>query len=296
MVNPQVKIFMAVAESGSFSKAPEKLFVTPTAIMKQINTLEDRLGISLFVRTNHGLKLTAAGESFLQDAKYMAEYSVRAIEKAREIDGRENQKIIRVGTSVMTPARFVLDVWAQIQSDAPKIKIELIPFENTPENAREILKNLGRHIDVVAGIYDDNLAEERGFQIARLKDKKLALAVPITHPMAQKRHIKTEDLRGQNILFIRAGWNKYIDELRERLTGSDVTVKEFHFYCLSAFNRALQENTPIIAIDGWENIHPLLKIIPVDWDCEIPYGIMYSKTPSPQVKKFIEIVKSITKE
>lgn len=76
MVNPQVKIFMAVAESGSFSKAPEKLFVTPTAIMKQINTLEDRLGISLFVRTNHGLKLTAAGESFLQDAKYMAEYSV----------------------------------------------------------------------------------------------------------------------------------------------------------------------------------------------------------------------------
>lgn len=201
-----------------------------------------------------------------------------------------------MGTSVMTPARFVLDVWAQIQSDAPKIKIELIPFENTPENAREILKNLGRHIDVVAGIYDDNLAEERGFQIARLKDKKLALAVPITHPMAQKRHIKTEDLRGQNILFIRAGWNKYIDELRERLTGSDVTVKEFHFYCLSAFNRALQENMPIIAIDGWENIHPLLKIIPVDWDCEIPYGIMYSKTPSPQVKKFIEIVKSITKE
>lgn len=296
MYNPQIETFIAVAESGSFSKAAENLFVTPTAVMKQINALEKRLEVVLFERTNHGLCLTTAGKSFLQEAKYIVDYSARAIEKIKEIDARENQKTIRIGTSVMTPARFVLDVWAQIQSDAPKIKVELIPFENTPENAREILKNLGRHIDVVAGIYDDHLAEERGFQIARLKDKRLSLAVPVTHPLVKNKLIRMRDLRGQSILFIRSGWNEYIDKMREKMVESGIIAKEFDFFSLSAFNRALQENTPIIAIEGWENIHPLLKIIPVDWDCEIPYGIMYSKTPSLQVEKFINIVKRIIKE
>lgn len=34
------------------------------------------------------------------------------------------------------------------------------------------------------------------------------------------------------------------------------------FYNISAFNKAIKENLPIMAIDGWENVHPLLKIIP----------------------------------
>lgn len=172
MYNPQIETFIKVAESGSFSKAAELLFISPPAVMKQINTLESRLGLSLFERTNHGLALTNAGKSFLQDAKYIMDYSSRAIEKAKEIDAKENQQSIRIGTSVMTPAKFVMDIWTEIQSIAPNLKIELIPFENTPENAREILKNLGQHIDIVAGIYDDWLINDRGFQVAHLYDKK----------------------------------------------------------------------------------------------------------------------------
>ena len=70
MYNPQIETFISVAESGSFSKAAEAFYISPTAVMKQINTLEERLGITLFNRTNHGLALTEAGKSFLQDAKY----------------------------------------------------------------------------------------------------------------------------------------------------------------------------------------------------------------------------------
>lgn len=72
--------------------------------MKQINTLEERIGITLFARTNHGLQLTEAGKSFLQDARYVIDYSNRAIEKAKEIDDKDKQQSIRIGTSIMTPA------------------------------------------------------------------------------------------------------------------------------------------------------------------------------------------------
>ena len=65
------------------------MFITPTAVMKQINTLEERIGITLFARTNHGLQLTEAGKSFLQDARYVIDYSNRAIEKVKEIDDKD---------------------------------------------------------------------------------------------------------------------------------------------------------------------------------------------------------------
>lgn len=63
MINPQLETFITVASLGSFSKAADELFVSPTAIMKQINMLENRLKVKLFIRTNHGLELTEAGNS-----------------------------------------------------------------------------------------------------------------------------------------------------------------------------------------------------------------------------------------
>ncbi|MCM1289407.1 MAG: LysR family transcriptional regulator [Corallococcus sp.] len=293
MYNPQIETFIKVADSGSFSKAADALFISPPAVMKQINTLESRLGILLFERTNHGLALTNAGKSFLQDAKYIMEYSSRAIEKAKDIDERDNLQSIRIGTSVMTPAKFVMDMWTEIQGIAPNLKIELIPFENTPENAREILKNLGQHIDIVAGIYDDWLINDRGFQVAHLYDKQILVAVPLTHPFSSKTIITKDDLKQSGIMLIKEGWNKYVDEMRVNAINDGVNVVDFDFFSLNAFNRAVKENVPIMAIDGWESVHPLLKIIRVEWEYTIPYGIMYSREPSNQVKKFIDIVQKI---
>ena len=294
MYNPQLTTFISVAENGSFTKAADALFITPTAVMKQINTLEERLGITLFDRTNHGLQLTEAGKSFLQDAKYIIDYSDRAIEKAREIDNKDKVQSIRIGTSIMTPAKFLLDVWAEIQKFNPYFKIELIPFENTPINSVEILKNLGKHIDIVAGLYDDNFLKERCCQAAHLYDKQLLFAIPVTNPLCSKRKIELADLKGQKVLLIRKNWNEYIDELREDLTASGVTIEEFEMFNLNAYNRAVQENVPIITVEGWEDVHPLLKIVPADWEYRIPFGILYSPTPSKQVKDFIVAMKKIS--
>ena len=294
MYNPQLTTFISVSENGSFTKAADALFITPTAVMKQINTLEERLGITLFERTNHGLILTEAGKSFLQDAKYIIDYSDRAIEKAREIDNKDKQQSIRIGTSIMTPAKFLLDVWAEIQKFNPYLKIELIPFENTPINSVEILKNLGKHIDIVAGLYDDNFLKERCCQAAHLYDKQLLFAIPVTNQLCSKRKIELADLKEQKVLLIRKNWNEYIDDLREDLTASGVTIEEFEMFNLNAYNRAVQENVPIITVEGWEDVHPLLKIVPADWEYRVPFGILYSPTPSKQVKDFIVAMKKIS--
>ena len=292
MINPQLYTFVAVAKCGSFSKAAEEICVSPTAVMKQIDALESRLGVTLFNRTNRGLILTAAGESVLNDAKYLVDYAARATEKAQSLE-RQGARSVRIGTSLMTPARFVLDIWTEIQMRVPDLKIELIPFENTPENAREILKNLGAQIDVVAGIYDERFKQDRGFETVLLENKEISFAVPLNLPLASKPCISPQDLAGTGAMFIKEGWNKHIDEFRQECQNVGVQVIDFEFFNLAAFNEAVKNNVPIIAISGWENVHPLLKIIPSKPTVTVPYGIMYSPSPSSQVKNFVAAVKDI---
>lgn len=293
MISPQLLTFISVAKYGSFAKTAEAMFISPTAVMKQIDTLEHRLNITLFKRTNHGLVLTDAGTSMLNDAKYLVDYAMRAEDKAREIDRKENQRSIRIGTSVMTPATFILDIWTEIQNIAPNLKVELIPFENTAENAREFLMNLGKQIDVIAGLYDLNLMHERNFQVLHLENKHVSFAVPLTSPLASKKSISPQDLKDTKVMFIHRGWNCYIDELRNTYEKFGVKIVDFPLFCLSAFNTAAKENMPIIAIKGWENVHPLLKIVPAKESVTVPYGIMYSPEPSKHVKQFIKAVQSI---
>ncbi|MGN1234715.1 MAG: LysR family transcriptional regulator [Christensenellaceae bacterium] len=296
MYHPQIETFIAVADSGSFAKAGEMLFLSATAVMKQINALEKRIGVSLFVRTNHGLQLTESGKSFLQDAKYLTDYSARAIEKAREIENKEKNQTIRIGTSIMTPAKFLLDIWDEMHLYDKDLKIELIPFENNPVNSVEILRNLGKHIDIVAGLYDDDFLRERGCLAAKLYDKRILLAVPINHPLGKKETIGLSDLKAHRVMVIRKGWNTYIDALREELIANGVSVVDFTMFSINAYNQAARENLPIITVEGWEDVHPLLKLVPTDWPHKIPFGIFYSPSPSGQVKKFIDVVQKVARK
>ena len=69
MYNSQLETFLRVADVGSFNKAAEESYITPTAVIKQINLLEESLGgVKLFDRSHRGLTLTKAGRSMYQDA------------------------------------------------------------------------------------------------------------------------------------------------------------------------------------------------------------------------------------
>lgn len=124
---------------------------------------------------------------------------------------------------------------------------------------------MGKHIDIVAGLYDDRFLEERGCKAAHLYDKKLSFAVPVTHPLCERSEIDVSDLKGATVMLIRKNWNEYIDRLRKDLTDNGTVVEDFDMFNMSAFNRAARENLPIITVEGWEDVHPLLRIVPAAW-------------------------------
>ena len=115
MYNHQLDTFICVADAGSFNKAAEEMFITPTAVIKQINLLEKSLDVKLFDRTHRGLTLTNAGRSIYNDAKYIIQYSSESVARAKKIiDG--STSAIRIGSSPMTPTQLLVDLWPEISA------------------------------------------------------------------------------------------------------------------------------------------------------------------------------------
>ena len=251
MYNPQLETFIKVADAGSFNKAAEQSFITATAVIKQINLLETALGVALFDRTHRGLTLTKAGKSLYRDSKYIIQYCRDSVVRAKNAM-QQDEQIIRIGTSPMTPAQVLLALWPKIHEHYPNMKFQLVPFENTPENAKEILANLGQNIDIVAGIFDETLLDLRkckGFELMR---NPICCAVSINHPLAEKDRLKVTDLYGENLMLIHRGWSHYVDKLRDDLWMNHPQIKiiDFDFYNVSVFNQCENSNDVLMAIDS----------------------------------------------
>lgn len=297
MYNPQLDTFLCVAEAGSFNKAAEKLYISPPAVIKQINLLEENLDLQLFVRTHRGLVLTKAGQSLYQDTKYIIQYCKDSVTRAKNAM-QETENVIRIGTSPMTPAQVLVDLWPKLQAYCPNIKFQLIPFDNTPENAREILGNLGQNIDVVAGIFDEtmlNLRQCKGLEISR---EPICCAVSVHHRLAQKNSLTVQDLYGENLMLMRRDWSHYVDLLRDDLWKNhpQIHIVDFDFYDVAALNQCENNNCVLMAVENWRYVHPLLKILPVDWGYTIPFGLLHSPNPSLAVAEFLCAVEQAVKQ
>lgn len=293
MYNPQLETFIRVADAGSFNKAAEELFITPPAVIKQITSLENSLDLRLFNRSHRGLTLTEAGESIYRDAKYIIQYCKESETRAKNA-ALGTERVIRIGTSPMTPGQFLIDLWPKIHEQCPDIKFKLVPYENTPENAREILKNLGQNIDIVAGMYDDAFLKTRGCAALHLNQTPIRCALSIYHPLAQKERLTVKDLYGENLMLIRRGWNHSLDNMRDGLAKHpDIHIVDFEFFNINVFNQCENSEDIMMTIDNWQNVHPLLKTIPVDWDYTAPFGLLHALEPSDTVQRFLDAVKTV---
>lgn len=294
MYNPQLDTFIRVAEAGSFNKAAEEMYISTPAVIKQINLLENSLDVKLFLRTHRGLALTEAGKSLYGDAKHIIQYSHEAVIRAKNAM-QTGENVIRIGTSPMTPGQFLLELWPRIQERCPDIKFQLVPFENTPQNARDILRSLGQNIDIVAGPFDQNFLEDRRCAGLELLQAPIRCAVSIYHPLASKTLLTAEDLHGEDFMLILRGWNSCLDIMRDELwqLHPDIRVVDFDFFSLDVFNRGENSNSVMMTIDEWKGIHPLLKTLPVDWTYKIPFGLLHSPVPTPPVQRFLDAVQTL---
>lgn len=293
MYNPQLDTFIQVAESGSFSKAGQALFVTPTAVIKQMNLLEGRLGVTLFNRSHQGLTLTAAGKSLLKDAKHVVRYSQDAVTRARMAE-RSEKNVVRIGVSLMTPTTYLTDRWDEIKERCPGLMLQLVSFENTRQIANDILENLGRDIDVVLGIFDDAFLSRYGCLGLELEQEPLCCCVPRVSRLARLDKVSLDDLHGQSLMLIFEGWNEATDALRSRVAVEhpDVDTVDFPMFNAEVFNRCANEELAMASFGFWADVHPMLKTLPTNWGLSATYGLIYSPKADARTMQLIEALTS----
>ncbi len=291
MYNPQLDTFIQVAESGSFSKAAQALYITPTAVIKQMNLLEGRLGITLFHRTHRGLTLTKAGESLLADAKHIVRYSQESIARAHAAD-RVEKRVVRVGVSLMTPTSYLSRLWPRMRKRCPGTSMQVVTFENT-EAARGYLRTLGGEMDIVVGVFDDAFLREYGCAGLEISREPVHCAVPVESDLAEKDVITFDDLEGGRLMLIQRGWNLEMDKLREemRTKHPSIDIVDFPQYRAEVFNRCASEGLAVASLAVWSDVHPMLKTVPTDWGYAVSYGVMHAPEPSEHVQEFLDALK-----
>lgn len=292
MYNPQLKVFVCVADCGSFTKAAEKLFISSTAVMKQINSLEEHLGLKLLVRTTQGVKLTAAGDCIYKDAKFLFDYSKRSIENARQ-----SMNIIdttfRIGTSMLNPAKPFMDLWYRVSPEFPDYKLHLVPFEDDHEGILSEIAQLGKKFDFLLGVCDSKLWLNQCNMLPLGYYKKMCV-VSREHPLSKKKVLNISDLYGQTLMMVKQGDSRVNDMLREDLRRNHPAIQiedTPQFYDISVFNRCAETGKVLLILECWQDVHPALVSIPVTWDYQCPYGLLYAMNPSENIVKFVEQVK-----
>ena len=171
----------------------------------------------------------------------------------------------------------------------------LVPFEDDHEGIVSEIRQLGEKFDFLIGVCDSRtwLSYCQFLPLGRYR--KMA-AVSREHRLAGKKRLEIEDLYGETLMMVRRGDSGVNDEIRNDL---DRNHPQIHiedtpqFYDLSVFNRCAEMGNVLLTIECWQEVHPGLVSIPVNWDYSIPYGLLYSLDAPEDVLRFVKAVEQM---
>ena len=291
MYKEELKTFIEVVELGSFTKASERLFISSTAVMKQMNQLEADLGIKLLIRNNQGISLTKEGEKIYKEARYITKYCDDIVQSLQKNQKKEAYTI-NLGTSLTCSCKPIMDLWNKKAKLHPEFKIKIIPFDDNHTNTLLTLQSGNKDIDLIVTACDSkNWLKNLSFH--KLGTTKYALAVPLYHRLANKEFITYKDLANESIMTITSGDSPVSNELYESIKENckDINIVSCpFFYDIDVFNTAHENGYLLTTLENWKDIHPAFKTIPFEFQGEVNYGIIYPKNPKKEVKKFLNII------
>jgi Transcriptional regulator len=186
-----MRYVIAIAETGSFEAAAERLHMTQPPLSRQIRDLERELGVQLFHR--RPTRLTEAGKVFVESARQVLAEAERTIERTREAAGL-SRGLVRVGYTVTAAFEEMPKLFGAMHERHPGIRVdarEAWDFELAAAAADgELDVLLGRHLPIPAGF---------ATEVLRVED--FVVVVGPAHPLATRKAVALRDLRGQTLRF-----------------------------------------------------------------------------------------------
>lgn len=289
MYNKALDTFMAVADNRSFTKASEQLFISHTAVMKQINGLESDLGVQLFKRSNHGVTLTLAGHTLYQKAQEIINFSEKAIQEIQKAHFGAPQTI-RVGTSLFYPAHIFMNLWDSFSEHCPQFHLKIVSI---PDDS-QYLAGLNKLYDFLVGAYNAELGGAM-YTFIPVGKYHFTLSLPRKHPLSRRSSLSFEDLAGETLMIMKRGYSTINDQIRSDIEISypEIIIEDISpHYSLQTFNHCVDRNAILLSLECWNHVHPGLTTVPLNGCYSLPYGIVTAADIPTELEEFLCTIKS----
>lgn len=192
----QVSYFLAVAELGSYRRASEHLNIAQSALSRHVIELEQRIGAPLFDRFPRGVRLTAAGQAYYQDARLAIDRMERAVERSRRAGLGEIGRIAIAVNDIGARHPVIADQVGRFRSAWPDIELEF--FALNSQDQTQALHAGSVDLAVMA-----DAPKLSSFERLELGTDPFVLAFPHAHALAKASTITVDILRGQPFVAVR---------------------------------------------------------------------------------------------
>ncbi len=188
----QLKYFVAVAEERNIGRAASRLSISQPPLTRQIQQLEQELGVILFKRTPRGVEPTEAGQTLLRDARAIQAMLEAASERAQRAG---NGQVGRLDIGVYGSALF--DILPRLlqtfRAEHPDVKIVLHAGQ-TPQQV--VALKQGR----VLAAFERLLPDDPAIAVHLVAREPLYVAFNERHPLAQRTTINFAALQSENLI------------------------------------------------------------------------------------------------
>lgn len=192
-----LEYLVALAEERNFSRAAEACYVSQPTLSTQLRKLEDELDVQLVERNPRSVMLTAAGEQVVARARDILQQVGSIRDTARRARDPEAGSV-RLGIFPTLGPYLLPHVLPAIRERFPRLEILLYELKT-----EEVLDRL-REGKLDAGILALPVPDE-GFEKRELFDEPFVLALPRSHPLADKPDLTLDDLREGPVLLLEDG-------------------------------------------------------------------------------------------
>ena len=209
-----LRYFLAVGEALNFTRAAAQLRVAQPALSRQVQDLEDEIGVDLLRRSPRGVTLTAEGKLFLEEVRELLKRADESVEKVRAL-ARGEYGELHIGYAPSPTVEILPPALAAFQKAVPRVKVLLHDLSSDELIAG--LQNATLELAVMVQPIGDQTA---GIEFELLRTYLLCVAMTARHPFARMKCIPLEKLAAEPLVVLRRKDYPESDRFLDRLFAS----------------------------------------------------------------------------
>lgn len=275
--------FLTIAETGSFSAAAVKLYISQPALSQRIRTLENQLGFKLFLHNTHRATLTPAGRAFLPQAKRLMDIYYNAVQQGRFIanEVRTNQHCLRIGCL----GEQIFSIWIQLYRLSEQVQSVFSPVAMRFQHRAELYSALNHgKADLTFQMEDEDIA---AFQLEFVPVVHIQeLCVPFYVNNRLPKSLCLQDLFSYRIAFHYAkGHTIYEDALRRELSDQNISSGILEPEDFFNADYGIPSLLLIPRLSLTNNLSDYAT--PLEWKEGISAGFVFSLDCNPHIKEYV---------